>query len=414
MGIWDPSTQFTGPAAYAVHGWLSAWKVKPIIRPIDPWHTAYTTTITGAKRVTEGNLPIHPGTLQPWDGKWIFSENTGLWLGVERSMWQIGTRVNMFTAAEFDVGSFDMSPDTMAIKIGNNAPLGIASILNGCYSGRAQDAAGNVLPAQLRIRCRDQIYGQGGTGLNGSGTLAIKSGDTANYKPVNPADTSIGSPWYNCLENFDLTSAPAYVALFESFNTRKDMNNVELGLAGNADGKLELLINFGSYERTRLLLEVFQRIAGSGVVTPIVVQSGVNNTDVNSLVQSYNDQVVFSEQTNPAYGRVKVRGVTGLRTDLAVLLAPPPPGSGPEMTMFLHAQGGKTGEWQLQNDPAALGGDTVPHISVFPWTQTTGPMFSGAMPGSAAGDIGLSMLVAEGFAAVSGLRAQFLFTGSAS
>jgi len=77
------------------------------------------------------------------------------------------------------------------------------------------------------------------------------------------------------------------------------------------------------------------------------------------------------------------------------------------------AHGGKLGEYSLQTDPMAMQADSVPHIAIFPWTQTNGPMFFGSN-GNSAGDIGLSMLVNTGAAAVSGLLAEFLFSGSAS
>jgi hypothetical protein len=61
----------------------------------------------------------------------------------------------------------------------------------------------------------------------------------------------------------------------------------------------------------------------------------------------------------------------------------------------------------------AMLADSVPHIAVFPWTATNGPMFFGGN-GNSAGDIGLSMVVNTGAAAVSGLCCHFLFSGSAT
>jgi hypothetical protein len=419
MGIWDPINQFPGDAAFAVNGWLASWKAAPIVKAIDPWWRPgdLTHVIPGAKLVSRAPIPIHKPGLEPWAGAWTFSKNSGLYISCRRAMWQKGTKINMMEAAEFDVTSFDMAPETMAIEIGNNPAYALVACLNGCYSGTPQDAAGNQLPAQLKVQCWDQVYGGNGTvgsgtGTNGSGTLAVKSGDTAHYKPVNPARDAMGASngWYNAHENFDFQNAQSYVPVLENLATRKAMNDVELGLAQN--GGLELWISFQNYERTRLLLEVFEQLAGSGIATPYVVQSGVNNTGVNSLVKSYNDQVLFGQQPNPVYGRMKVRGITGLRTDLAVITAPRPVPR-PEYSLFLYAQGGQTGQWALQTNPAAMQADTVPHIAVFPWTDTTGPMFFGT-GGNSAGDIGLSMVVNEGFAAVSGLLTEFLFSGSAS
>jgi hypothetical protein len=414
MGIWDPTNQFPGDAAYAINGWLASWKARPLVAPIDPWWRPgdLTYMVPGAKLVSRAPIPIHRPGLQPWKGSWEFSENTGLYITCRRAMWQKGTKVNMMIAGEFDVGAFDMSPETMGIEIGNNPALALVSILNGCYSGTAQDASANVLPAQLHLTALDQVYGQGKAGTNGAGTLCVKSGDTGNYKPVNPGDTTIGSGWFNGHENFDFQNAQSYIPVLENMATRKAMNNVELGLAqGNG---LELWINFQNYERTRLLMEVFQELAQSGIVNPYVYSTGVNTTAVNSLVESFNNSLAFGTQKNPVFGRMKVRGVTGLRTDLAVIVAPKPPtATGPETSLFIHAQGGKTGQWANQTNPAAMQADTVPHIAVFPWTETTGPMFFGTN-GNSAGDIGLSMVVNEGFAAVSGILTEFLFSGSAS
>lgn len=419
MGLWDPSTQFSGDALYAVNGWLAGWKANPIVRPIEPWYRPgdLTAVYPGAKLVSRAAIPIHKPGLEPWDGAWHFAKNSGLYIKVERGMLQKGTKVNMMTAAEFDVSAFDMSPETMAIEIGNQDALALVACLNGCYSGTPQDAAGNVLPAQLKITCYDQIYGGNGSvgqgsGTNGSGTLAVKSGDTTHYKPVNPARDAMGasSGWYNARENFDFQNAQSYVAALENMAARKAMNDVELGLTSR--GGLELWIAPSLYERARLLFEVFEQLANSGVVSPYFATAGVNTTGVNSLVESFNQQALFGGQTNPVFGRLKVVPVTGLRTDLAVLVAPRPLPK-PEYSLFMLAHGGQLGQYEIQTEPNAMQADTVPHIAVFPWTQTNGPMFFGSN-GNAAGDIGISMIVNTGAAAVSGLLMEFLFSGSAS
>lgn len=414
MGLWDPTTQFTGDALFAVNGWLAGWKATPIVRPIDPWYRPgdLTAVYPGAKLVSRASIPIHKPGLEPWAGAWTFSRNTGLYIQVERGMLQKGVKVNMMEAAEFDVGSFDMSPETMAIEIGNQDALALVACLNGCYSGTPQDAAGNVLAVQLKIKCVDQVYGQGRVGTNGDGTLAVKSGDTAHYKPINPARDATGAStgWYNAHENFDFSNAQSYVSVLENLATRKAMNDVELGLTSK--GGLELLVAPLNHERCRLLFEVMEQLANSGIVSPYFATSGVNTTAVNTLVESFNQQALFGGQTNPVFGRLKVTPVTGLRTDLAVLVAPRPIPR-PEYSLFLLAHGGQLGQYELQTEPAAMKADSVPHIAVFPWTQTNGPMFFGAN-GNSAGDIGLSMIVNTGAAAVSGLLTEFLFSGAAS
>jgi hypothetical protein len=403
MGIYDPSTQFPAgsQSSYAIHGWLQGWSAQPIAMPIDPWWRPGDLTFVqpSAKLEMAQSIPIHKPGVQDWGGSWEFSEPSGLFIHGRRSMFQKGTKANIFSMAEFDYTAFDMSGATMAVELGNNPGYQLVSIVNGCYSGTPQDAAGNVVPLQRKIIGKDQIYG---------GNLCVKEGDTANYKPVNPADLSIGTPWYNGHENFDVTNPQHYIAALENMQQRCAMNGVELGIG---DGGLELWINFGRKERAKLILEVFEQLAQSGVVTPHVVSSGVNTTAVNSLVTSYNDQVVFGTQTNPVFGRMKVRAVTGLRSDLACIVAPRPAPL-PQYSAFIYMHGGSVGEYAIQEDPAAMMNDKVPHVAIYQWDQKS-PMFFG-VPGTTAGDVGISMLLNEGFAAVSGLLFEYLFTGSAS
>jgi hypothetical protein len=403
MSIYNPEAQFTGGAAYAINGWLSGWKARPIVMPIDPWWRPGDLTFVqpAAKLITRQSIPVHAPGVQPWEGSWQFSTPTGLFLECHRALWQKGVKANILKLAEFDEGAFDMSPETMAIELGNNPGYCLVAIVNGCYSGTPQDAAGNVLPPELHIIATDQVYG---------GKLAVVDGDTANYKLVNPASPTFlpDQKWFNAHENFDVTDPQAYIPVLENMQTRKAMNGVELGIG---DEGLEMWINFGRKERVRQLLEVFRELAQSGIVTPVVVSAGFNTTAVNSLVTSYNDQVVFGTQTNPVYGRMKVRALTGLRSDLACIVSKRPSPL-PQYSAFIYAHGGQVGQYAIQTDPAAMLADTVPHIAVFQWNQQS-PMFFG-VPGTSSGDIGISMLLNEGFAAVSGLLFEYLFSGDAS
>src|SRR6185369_9846004 len=296
-------------------------------------------------------------------------------------------------------------------------PLNLAYILNGCYSGTPQNAAGTAVPPQFKLIGYDQIYGGNGTlgqgsGSNGSGTLAVKNGDTTHYKPVNPARDVMGASngWYNAEENFDFSNPQSYVSVLEYMATRKAMNDVELNLVSGPG--LRLLISYARYERCRLLFEVFEELANSGIVSPFFATEGINTTAANTLAESFNQQALFGTQKNPVFGRMEVAPVTGLRNDLAVIVAPRPRPE-PQYATFLLAHGGKLGEYSLQTDPMAMLADSVPHIAVFPWTATNGPMFFGGN-GNSAGDIGLSMVVNTGAAAVSGLCCHFLFSGSAT
>lgn len=396
MGIYDPTTQFPGDAQYAINGWLGGWRAQPIVKPIDPWWRPGDLTFVqpGAKLVSRTSIPIHAPGLQPWKGAFEFGQTSGLFMKVERAMFQKGTKANLFSMAEFDPGAFDMAPETMAVEIGNNPGLALVAILNGCYSGTAQDAAGNVLPAQLKISATDQIYG---------GNLAVLSTDTK--KLVNPGDPSFLSAeaWYNAHQNFAI-DVPNIVTVLQNQQQRRAMNGIELGLG---DEGLELWVPYASKESARILVEVMRELAGSGIVSPDLTTYQVDTGGANTT----NQQIIFGSQTNPVYGRMKVRAIHGMRSDLWCIVSPRPKPS-PEFSAFLYAHGGQVGEYAIQTNPAALMADTVPHIAVYQWTQQS-PMFFG-VPGTQAGDIGISMLVNEGFAAASGLLFDYCFTGAAS
>ncbi len=396
MGIYDPNSQFPGNASYAVNGWLGGWRAKPITMPIDPWWRPGDLTFVqpGAKLTSRTVLPIHAPGLQPWQGGFEFQQTSALFMVVERGMWQKGTKANLFSMAEFDPGAFDMSPETMSIEIGNNPGLALVAILNGCFSGTPQNAAGTALNPLLKVTAKDQIYG---------GNLAVLTGGTK--KPVNPADLTFlpGDAWYNAHENFAIT-APNILTAIQNQQTRKAMNGIELGIG---DEGLEIWVPYGSKEQTRILVEVMRELAGSGVITPDLTTYLVDTGGSPAT----NQQVLFGGQTNPVFGRAKVRAIHGMRSDLWCVVSPRPKPA-PEFSAFLYAHGGQAGQYAIQTDPAAMAADTVPHIAVYQWTQQS-PMFFG-VPGTQAGDIGISMLVNEGFASASGLLFDYCFTGAAS
>ena len=396
--IYDPSSQFAGSAAQqAVSGWLGGFKAQPIVMPIDPWWRPNDLTFVqpGAKLKSYVTIPIHAPGLDPWEGAFKFGETTGLYAQVERAIWQKGTKANTIRIAEFDVGAFDYAPQTMAVEIGNNPGNALVSILNGCFSGTPQTAAGTALNPLLKVTATDQVYG---------GKLAVLSSGTK--KPVNPASLNFlpNETWYNAHENTARTAANIIAGL-ENMQTRKAMNGVELGIG---DEGVELWTSYSSKEEMRILTEVMRELASSGIVTADLTNYQV---DTGGSPKT-NQQVLFGAQTNPVFGRVKVRAIHGLRTDLWMLVSPRP-APRPEYSAFLYAHGGQVGQYAIQNDPAAATSDTVPHIAIYQWPQNSA-MFMGAVPGTQAGDIGISMLLNEGFAAMSGLLFEYNFTGSAS
>ena len=398
MGIYNPQSQFAGSAAtQAIGGYLGAFKAQPIVMPIDPWWRPGDLTFVqpGAKLINYTSIPIHDPGLAPFNGSFSFGETTGLYMQVERSIWQKGTKANLIRLAEWDAGAFDMAPQTMAIEIGNNPGRAMVGILNGCFSGTPQTAAGVAFDPALKVTALDQIYG---------GKLAVLSSGTK--KPINPGNLNYlpGETWYNAHENTARTAANIVQAL-ENMQTRKAMNGVELGIG---DEGVELWTSYASKEEMRILTEVMRELAGSGIVTADLTNYQV---DTGGTPQT-NQQVLFGAQTNPVFGRVKVRAIHGLRSDLWMLVSPRPVAR-PEYSAFLYAHGGQVGQYAIQTDPAAVTADTVPHIAIYNW-GTNSPMFMGAIPGTQAGDIGISMLLNEGFAAVSGLLFEYNFTGAAS
>lgn len=397
MGIWNATSQFSGDAQYIINGWLGGWKAQPIVMPIEPWWRPgdLTHVQPGAKLISRINVPIHSPGLQPFNGSFSFDENTGLYIQVQRATWQKGTKANLFRMAEFDVSAFDMAPSTMAVEIGNNPGNVLVAMLNGAYSGTPRDAAGNELPDEFKLICRDQIYG-GNVAVLSSGTL----------KPVNPArpDLFTGDTWYNCHQNLDIT-APNILTVLKNQQTRKAMNGVELGIG---DEGVEMWVPYGSKEDARVLVEVMRELAMSGVRE---VDLTTYQVDTGGSPQT-NQQVIYGSQTNPVFGRVRVKAIHGLRSDLWMIVSPRPVPR-PEFGLFIYAHGGSIGEYKIQDNPMSLLADTVPHIATFVWDQKS-PLFFGSTGAGSAGDIGITNIVNEGFAFVSGLLADWCFTGAAS
>jgi hypothetical protein len=449
---YDPRTQFpTDGGKYAISRWMGEFRVEPIVKEIDPWHRPGDLTFEqpGAKLINHTSVPMHRPGAQGWGGKFEFDTPTGLYMQCNRAMWQKGTKANLFHIANFDVGAFDKSPGTVAIELGNIAPLSFVAMLNGCFSMAPKDKNGNPIDNGSLVICRDQIYGgavavmsstdlvawvtgtaytvgqlvtangnvyrAGSTATSGatapSGTTTSSDGTiTWTYvyaatnqalKVVNPAnpDFMSGSSWYNCHQQFSITADHIVEAIINQ-QTRPAMNGVELGLG---DEGVEIWVPFASKERARQLIEVFRQIPGTGA-------TGVTPTQV-PITGGTTSQVIFSVQDNPVFGRAKVRAITGMRSDLWCVVSPRPKPL-PQYSLFIHALGGSVGEYAIQDDPQAMGGDTVPHIAVFQFPAgAQSPMFTGAMWGTVAGDIGIAMILNEGYAFGSGMLIDFCFTG---
>ncbi len=459
---YNPTTQFpSGGARQAISGWLDDWTAEPIVQPIDPWYRPGDLTFVqpGAKLISYVDVPVHTPGAQGWGGTWEFDENTGIILQVSRSMWQKGTKANTFKIAEWDPSAFSMAPETMGIELGNVAPYALVALLNGAFGGVPVDRNGNKIDNADVMICSDQIYGgslavlpttatttplggiapwitsqayvlgqkvtssgnvyTAGAGAPGTSGATAPSGTTTSsdgtitwtylfaatqqaQKLVNPANPGFlsGSSWYNCHESFAIT-VDNIVAAITNQQIRLAMNGVELGIG---DEGLEIWVPFASKEKVRQLVEVFRQLPGVGASNSAAIQVPITGLS--------NSQVIFSAQDNPIFGRLKVRAISGMRSDLWCVVSPRPRPR-PQYSLFLHAQGGKVGQWGIQTDGAAMAADKVPHIWVKQWTEDSA-MFAGAMKGTVAGDVGITMLLNEGFAFGSGLLIDVCFTGLAS
>lgn len=450
---YDPRPQFTGSdgGKYAISRWMGAFKCDPIVQPVDPWHRPGDLTFvqTGAKLFNHTSVPIHRPGASPWNGHFEFDEPSGLYIDCNRSKFTKGTKANLINRlSNFDVGAFSKSPGTMAIELGNVAPFSLVALLNGAFSGRPRDSSGNPVANGDLMICRDQIYGGSLAVLpsssitpwvtataydagqkvtsngniysaNASGTsgASAPTGTTTHndggiiwtflfaatqqaQKKVNPAnpDMFVGKEWFNAQEKFPITP-DNIIASIKNQQRRRAMNGVELGLG---DEGIEVWVPFAEKETTRLMLEVFRQLPGTGVP---------GTTPVQVPITGGGSQVIFSVQDNPVFGRAKVRALSGLREDFWAVVSPRPQPM-PQYSLFVMAIGGTIGEYAIQDDPEAMGGDTVPHIAVFQFPAgANSPMFTGAMPGTVAGDIGISMILNEGYAFGSGLLIDVNSTG---
>jgi hypothetical protein len=377
---YNAASQFPGTAQYATKRFLGAFTAKPLVMPIQPWWRPkeLTAVLPGAKLETFLNVPIHKPGLSPWTGAWQFDEQSNLFMSVKRGVYTKGAKVNMIRASEMDFGGWSSQPETIAIEIGNNPGNLLVALLNAAFTSV------------------DQIYG---------GNVAVLTGGTKKH--VNPADPSVGDDWFNAHENFDIT-ADNFLTAITNMQKRQAMNGVELGIG---DEGLEVWVPFGSKERARLIFEVMRELVNAGYLGTVDLTS--YQTDTGGTPKT-NEQVIFGNSQNPVFGRARVVGVHGMRSDMWTIVSPPPAGGAmPHLGMFLYAHGGNVGSYAIMTDPNALNTDTVPHIAMFEWGMQS-PLFFG-MPGvSVAGDIGISALINEGVAWASGLLAEFCYTSSAS
>lgn len=452
---YNPLNGFQGSAKYAVHRYIGALFGQPMVAEIEDWLGVgrFTREIPGSKLLNDINIPISEPGMQRFDGTVGFEEASNVFVSVSRGTYRKGAKTNKIKAAEVDLNAWSMAPSTMNVEIANNKYLLAVACLNGALTGIPKNAAGQALGFPELINT-DQIYGgplavlkpntsfalgglpawvtstsysagqlvtsngntysAGSTATSGatapSGTTTSSDGTitwtyvqaTPALKPINPADPSIINPhdgtagWFSAWQNSPITPDNILRCL-KNHQIRCAMNGVSIGLGRKA---VELWVPYLSEEDARLLVEVMRELAGSGYLSfePVVVNGNVT---------------AFSAQTNPVYGRCLVRPIHGMRSDMWGI-ASPPPMNRPEYALFLHAFGGKAGEYVVNPDGFDQeANEAVPHIALFTFDQNSA-MFFGVPGVSKFGDIGILALLNEGIATQSSLLLDLNFTGNAS
>lgn len=407
MALFNPVTQFgspTGPNSQALIQLLGEVTGEgPFILPLAPWFAddVWDVNPQGARLVTKKNVPLHVAKMFPWQGHWVALGRSNLWIEVTRGMWTTGSKINDLGGAhEYDPTGWTMSPEALRVAATNNICLLMSYLLNGVYSGDPQDEFGNVITHPGLSKCLDQVYG---------GNICVKEGDTANYKSCNPVDPTIAedAKWFNGYENFDLTNPASYIPVLEALQNRRDMAGNPI--SGFAQQSLKLWVPVLKYERARILHTVMEQLVGSGVVGSV---KATYQVDTGGTPQT-NEQVLFGTQKNPMFGRLLVESIPGLRSDMSVLKAMPPPGFA-IAKLFAYAHGGTAGSYGIQNDPNAQNvGGTVPHHAFYMWGPGSPAHFG--IPGvTEPGDQMFNIITNEGAAMISGFTSQFLFEGAAS
>ena len=384
MADYNIFNQYQGKAAHALIGWVAGWQARPILAPPNMWWKGRVMEFSGAKPEMRIPLPVHAPKVRHYTGSPHFDKGTGVFLTAFRKMYDIGASASVIELGEYDFRGWSMQPDSMATAIGNIPGNNAADLINGNTGEKVVSARANTT---------------WWSGDNGGAAFACLSGDT-NKIPVNPFNKKILNKatglatWYNGHENFAITG-PNIITALKNMQVRPGFDGMPLDYGRD---NVEMWVPSLAYEEARQLVEVFQQLAGSGVVSQVEVTiAGGSNAGQN--------QVIYGSQQNAAYGRVKVIPVPQLRSDMWCLVNPTTlPGS----EIFLRVMGGSAGNYGV--NPAAYEmstNESVPHV----WTVVHGeqsPMFYQEQR------IGIWNLINEGMALASPYAIEFCYTGAAS
>ncbi|HSN15384.1 MAG TPA: hypothetical protein VLT61_12185 [Anaeromyxobacteraceae bacterium] len=381
----------SGKAQLALRGWMAGWRAKPILAPPNMWWKGRVLEYPSAKVEMNVPLPVHSPRVRPYLGSAEFDGMSGVVMSVKRYPRQIGTSASVLEVAEFDFKGWSLAPESMAIAIGNIPGNDAADLLGGNASGGPQGTG--VLSARASTSWWNGITGA---------YFACLSGDATKI-PVNPFDRKVLnkatglSTWFNAHENFDITAANIQTML-KNMQVRPGFDGLPLDYGRQ---NIELWCPSSRYEDARVLTEVMETLAGSGIANTIeYTLTGGSNAGQNIVIQG--------QQTNFAFGRAKVIPVPQMRSDMWCLVNPTTiPGS----EIFLRALGGPTGTYETNSLEGAMedaqNNDRVPHIMTVVHGEQS-PMFYEKQK------IGIWNLINEGMALASPYAIEFAYTGSAS
>lgn len=458
---YDPRSQFpTEGARFLTTRFVSELSGMPYVKAADNAFERYTHLVPNAKLLNTWNLPFHNPQADEWQGAFTFTGNTGILASCGRALWWLGTKANMIEKAVLDLSAFSQSPGTLAIAAGNIAPMFQAAMMNGAFLGipmteslarpknwkhavmvdQVYGGAIAVLPVTtsatpsttditawttsqaytkyMLVTSNGYVWSAGSTATSGAtaptgatllgtasdGTIVWTNLGLATLqaaKCVDPTrpDFMTSAAWTTARQNFGITPDNITQAVVDLQQRRAD-NGIHLGIAAKA--KIQIGVPYLGYERTRMMVEVFRQLPGTGI-------PGVDPRQV-AITGGSTSQVIYSVQDNPSFGAAELVAVPGLLPTRWYAAAAPPPDMHPaRASLFVHTFGGTMGSWQpldAAQAANAVNGDNVPHLQVveFP-AGPSSPMWTGSMPGSVAGDIGVGMWVAQGF----GFNSPILF-----
>ncbi len=393
----------------AVTAFSSQWQAAPFTPTHDKsWYQKITHYETNAKQTVLLPTAVHLVQGREYAGNLHFDRNGYFSMQLGRGTRSWGSTVNIIDGAEWDPTKWPLTPNTVATQMGNDEPISVVYLLNGCYSGTPQKRDGTVITLKNEPNTPPRLsaYDQGYFALSEKRKFAVLDTDTANHRPINPiepASLKYGPKHWNARQNVDINPTNIMEAR-KNLQRRRSYLGEDL-MYGHDDTTLELWCAPTKLDQAKESLEWLALHPGTGGLgqtprqVPITGGGGVN-------------QVIYSSQTNTALGRAKPVPIRDLREDLWCLVETGGEQSA-ETKAFGVAIGGSSGQYALNEDFAAPDNGSVPHI----YAREYGPgssLWDGLIEGSKHGDVGMFWLLNQGVWCLSPTRIEFNFTGAAS